>query len=73
MSSFAPGLLIPAAGFLAAIFGLLEVGRCLGLRRISRGESKWIGAVEGAVYGLLGLLLAFSFSLPPSDSKSGGT
>ena len=62
MTSFVPGLVLLAATFFAAIFGLLELGRSLGMRRISRGESKGIGAVEGAVYGLLGLLLAFSFS-----------
>ena len=62
MTSFAPGLVLLAAVFFAAIFALLELGRSLGLRRIARGEVKGFGAVEGAVYGLLGLLLAFSFS-----------
>jgi len=44
---------------------LLEVGRRIGVRRIAKdpeGASAGLGAVEGAVFGLLGLLLAFTFS-----------
>lgn len=44
---------------------LLEVGRRLGVQRILREpESKFtgVGTVEGAVFGLLGLLVAFTFS-----------
>jgi hypothetical protein len=44
---------------------LLEVGRRLGARRRAKeaeGASTGVGAVEGAVFGLLGLLLAFTFS-----------
>ena len=43
----------------------LEAGRLIGLRRIAAaGESGTIGlgAVDGAVFGLLGLLIAFTFS-----------
>ncbi len=44
---------------------LLEVGRRIGARRLAKeGEAaaKGFGAIEAAVFGLLGLILAFSFS-----------
>lgn len=44
---------------------LLEIGRRIGLRRMaqdSEGARAGVGAVEGAVFGLLGLLIAFTFS-----------
>ena len=44
---------------------LLEVGRRIGARRLSEeGETaaKGFGAIESAVFALLGLILAFSFS-----------
>jgi hypothetical protein len=44
---------------------LLEVGRRIGARRLARdveGARAGIGVVEGSVFGLLGLLLAFTFS-----------
>jgi hypothetical protein len=44
---------------------LLEVGRRIGLRRMdmdSEGARAGVGAVEGAIFALLGLLIAFSFS-----------
>lgn len=47
------------------IFGLIEAGRRIGARRLAaEGESysKGVGALESAVFALLGLLLAFSFS-----------
>lgn len=53
------GLLL--AGMLAA----LESGRRLGLRRLAKhpdGAKAGLGAVEGAVFGLLGLVVAFTFS-----------
>jgi len=43
----------------------VEVGRRLGFVRLSRdseGLAKGVGASEGAVFGLLGLILAFTFS-----------
>jgi hypothetical protein len=57
-------LLIVACQF----FGMLifsEVGRRIGMARIKRdseGLTKGAGAAEGAVFGLLGLLIAFTFS-----------
>jgi Na+-driven multidrug efflux pump len=53
---------------LALFFGmliLLEIGRRIGSRRIAKdpeGARAGAGAVEGAVFGLLGLLIAFTFS-----------
>lgn len=44
---------------------LLEVGRRVGVERIKEegdAASKGFGAIEGAVFALLGLILAFSFS-----------
>jgi hypothetical protein len=50
---------------LAGILIFLETGRRIALRRIARdseGARAGLGAVEGAVFGLVGLLLAFTFS-----------
>jgi hypothetical protein len=53
---------------LLLLFGmllLLETGRRLGIRRRpkeSEGERSSLGAVEGAVFALFGLLMAFTFS-----------
>ena len=44
---------------------LIEIGRRIGVRQIREEEesaSKGLGAIEGAIFGLLGLILAFSFS-----------
>lgn len=44
---------------------LLEVGRRVGVRRLAldpEGAAAGLGAIEGAVFGLMGLLLAFTFS-----------
>src|SRR5882724_4146893 len=44
---------------------LLEIGRRIGVRRMAQdpeGARAGIGAIEGAVFGLLGLLIAFTFS-----------
>jgi hypothetical protein len=54
-----------AGGLLLAIIVSLEVGRRIGSyrRRIdSAGANTGLGALEGAVYGLMGLLIAFTFS-----------
>src|SRR5512137_431463 len=54
-----------AAGLLVGMVLLLELGRHLGRRRQSKDEERaraGLGAVEGAVFALLGLLLAFTFS-----------
>jgi hypothetical protein len=53
-----------AVALLLGMLALLETGRRLGLRARTRlpGGSLGFTAVEGAVFGLLGLLLAFTFS-----------
>ena len=65
--------LIAAPPFAAALFiGMLvclEIGRRLGIRRLAadpEGAMAGLGAVEGAVFGLYGLLIAFTFSGAPS-------
>ena len=58
-------VLLLAMGLFLGMLCLLEAGRLLGRRRKapdSEKEDKGVGAVEGAVFGLLGLLLAFTFS-----------
>jgi hypothetical protein len=48
-----------------AMLGALEIGRRIGARRLAQdaeGARAGIGVVEGSVFGLLGLLLAFTFS-----------
>jgi hypothetical protein len=54
---------IPAVVF-AGMVGFLYLGRWLGRRRLAAGEdaADGTGAVEAAVFALLGLLVAFSFS-----------
>jgi hypothetical protein len=54
-----------AVALAVGIVALLEVGRRIGARRLAvEGESaaKGFGAIEGAIFALLGLILAFSFS-----------
>jgi hypothetical protein len=60
---------VVALGIAFALFlgllAMIEVGRSRGRRRAARepeGEHQGLGGAEGAVYGLLGLLIAFSFS-----------
>ena len=52
-------------GLLIVMLVLLEVGRHVGARRMTKdpeGARSGVGAVDGAVFGLLGLLVAFTFS-----------
>ena len=54
-----------ATGLFVGAFAFLEIGRRFGRREIARDGEKahtGLGAVEGALFGLLGLLIAFSFS-----------
>ncbi len=54
-----------ACGLFVGLLVFMEVGRRIGLRRLEKdpkGSRVGVGALEGAVFGLLGLLLAFSFS-----------
>jgi hypothetical protein len=54
-----------AGGLLVGMLLLFEAGRRIGLLRLARdpeGVARGSGAVEASVFGLLGLLLAFTFS-----------
>lgn len=51
-----------AAALLFGMIVLLEIGRRLGRRRRETGGEAGLGAVEGAVFALMGLLIAFTFS-----------
>ena len=56
--------LIPL-GLFAGMLLLLEAGRRIGLKRRAKdleGARAGLGAVEGAIFGLMGLLIAFTFS-----------
>lgn len=56
---------IALVGFLAAMLLALELGWRLGRRRLHRdpaGAQIGVGALEGAIFGLMGLLIAFTFS-----------
>lgn len=64
MSPILLGLLV-ALGMLLGMLGLLETGRRLGVRRLAEDPEavkSGGGAVEGAVFGLMALLIAFTFS-----------
>jgi hypothetical protein len=57
--------LLSAFGLFAGMVLLLEIGRCLGRRRQAKEEAgarAGLGQVEGAVFALMGLLVAFTFS-----------
>ncbi|MCX7067852.1 MAG: hypothetical protein NTW85_09200 [Methylococcales bacterium] len=57
--------LLTAAGLFFGILGCLEIGRRVGVARIAHnpeGLAKGGSAAEGAVFALLGLLIAFTFS-----------
>ena len=54
-----------ALGLFLGMLILLEVGRRIGIRRLAEdpeGAEAGVGTVEGAVFALLGLLIAFTFS-----------
>ena len=57
--------LLTILGMIAGTLCMLELGRRLGLRRLARDPESAqasTGAIDGAVFGLLGLLIAFTFS-----------
>jgi hypothetical protein len=56
--------ILATLGLFVGMLLLTELGRRLGQRRLARnleGARAGLGAVEGAVFGLLGLLIAFTF------------
>jgi hypothetical protein len=57
--------LLLVIGLFFAMLVLLEIGRRIGIRRLAKdpeGAEAGVGTVEGAVFALLGLLIAFTFS-----------
>jgi hypothetical protein len=63
--SFALTIVFVAIGMLGAMLVFLEIGRRIGVRRISHtpeDADSGLGTLEGAVFGLMGLLIAFTFS-----------
>ncbi len=61
MSSAQMGVALSVGAF-AGILACLEIGYRLGRRRSEEIAHEGIGAIEAAVFALLGLLLAFSFA-----------
>ena len=58
-------VLLFAIGLFLGMLILLEVGRRIGVHRLAKdpqGAEAGVGTVEGAVFALLGLLIAFTFS-----------
>ena len=58
-------VLLFALGLFLGMLVLLEVGRRIGARHLAKdpeGAEAGVGTVEGAVFALLGLLIAFTFS-----------
>jgi phosphotransferase system glucose/maltose/N-acetylglucosamine-specific IIC component len=56
---------IIAVGLFLGILAALETGRRIGVRQLAHdpeGARQGVGVVEGAVFGLMGLLIAFTFS-----------
>lgn len=63
--SFSAWTFLAIAAFLAIVIAASEVGWRAGIAQIARnpeGLPKGIGAAEAAMFGLLGLLIAFAFS-----------
>lgn len=57
--------LLLATGLMVGMLIFLDLGRRIGLRKLAQdpgGARQGTGAVEGAVFALLGLLIAFTFS-----------
>lgn len=63
-TSFTIGSLLFAGTLFAGLLVCLELGRRWGVRQLHRDPegARGTGAVEGAVFALLGLLIAFTFS-----------
>ena len=57
-------ILLITVGMLVAMMVFLEIGRRIGVHRISRNPEgrNGVGTLEGSVFALLGLLIAFTFS-----------
>jgi hypothetical protein len=65
MANFLTVIPLLCGGLLIGLLLLIEAGRRLGVRRLAtdpEGARAGAGTVEGAVFALLGLLIAFTFS-----------
>ncbi|MGH9368308.1 MAG: DUF4239 domain-containing protein [Thermoanaerobaculia bacterium] len=65
MSSVTVATVVIAGSLFLGMLAALELGRRIGKRRLAgdpEGTLAGLGAIEGAVFGLLGLLIAFTFS-----------
>ncbi|MBI1818475.1 MAG: DUF4239 domain-containing protein [Deltaproteobacteria bacterium] len=64
MDDPAVSIVVLALGLFAAIVLSLEIGRRIGRRRakLSAEAATGLGAIDGAVFGLMGLVIAFTFS-----------
>jgi hypothetical protein len=63
--SFTISVLVLAGGLFVGMLALLDVGRRIGVRRFqhdAEGARAGFGVIQGSVFGLLGLLIAFTFS-----------
>ncbi len=63
--NFTLGAMLLAIALFLALLACLEIGRRVGVRRAARDSEAALagaGVVEGAVFALLGLLIAFTFS-----------
>jgi hypothetical protein len=59
------GMMSLASGLFLGTLALLETGRRIGLRRLAKDSEAartGLGVVEGAIFALMGLLIAFTFS-----------
>ncbi|MHB8877567.1 MAG: hypothetical protein ACYC8T_28075 [Myxococcaceae bacterium] len=63
--SYAASIFLVASGLFLGMLLLLDAGRRIGTRRLAldpEGAVAGGGTIDAAVFGLLGLLMAFSFS-----------
>jgi hypothetical protein len=63
------------AGLVLGMLFVSDVGRRIGIARLTRdpeGAEKGTGVAEDAVFGLMGLLIAFTFPGLRRGSKIGG-
>ena len=59
------GLSIIVAGLFFSMLALLDIGRRIGMwrrQKDTQGADSGLGVVDGAVFGLMGLMIAFAFS-----------
>src|SRR5271155_4562494 len=57
-----PTFILTAVFLVCMVIAFIECGRRIRLRNKDENASSGLGVIDGAVFGLMGLLLAFSFS-----------